>query len=91
MTMESSTAKSGARTASISSDALTPDVIRDVLQDRSTSYWLARSHAELLARDPVDALNDAHFLYQAMLVRWDELQVTALRYTVKQSGDCGDG
>jgi hypothetical protein len=67
--------QSGARTASTSFEALTPGVIRDVLQDRATSYWLARSHAELLARDPVDALNDAHFLYRAMLVRWDALQV----------------
>lgn len=75
MTMESSTARNGARTASTSFDALTPDAIRDVLQDRSISYWLARSHAELLARDPVDALNDAHFLYRAMKVRWDALQV----------------
>ncbi len=66
--------QSGARTDLTSSDALTPGVIRDVLQDRATSYWLARSHAELLARDPIDALNDAHFLYQAMLVRWDALQ-----------------
>jgi hypothetical protein len=63
----------GEPTASISFEALTPDVIRDILQDRATAYWLARSHAELLARDPVDALNDAHFLYRAMLVRWDEL------------------
>ena len=74
MNGESSTARSGARIASTSSDALTPDAILEILQDRSTSYWLARSHAELLARDPVDALNDAHFLYQAMLVRWDALQ-----------------
>ena len=74
MNGESSTARNGARTASTSFDALTPDVIRDLLQDRSTSYWLARSHAELLARDPVDALGDAHFLYQAMQVRWDALQ-----------------
>jgi hypothetical protein len=65
--------QSGARTASTSSDALTLDVIRDILQNRATSYWLARSHAELLARDPVDALGDAHFLYQAMQVRWDAL------------------
>ena len=74
MNGESSTEQSGARTDSTSSDALTLDVIRDILQDRATSYWLARSHAELLARDPIDALNDAHFLYRAMLVRWDALQ-----------------
>lgn len=73
MTRESSTDRSGAPTASILFSTLTPDAIRDVLQDRATSYWLARSHAELLARDPVDALNDAYFLYQAMQVRWDGL------------------
>ena len=70
MTGESSTGTNGAPTASTSFDALTPDVIRDLLQDRATSYWLARSHDELLERDPVDALNDAYFLYQAMQVRY---------------------
>ena len=67
--------QSGARTDSTSFDALTPDDIRALLHDPATSYWLARSHAELLARDPVDALNDAHFLYQAMQVRFAALLV----------------
>jgi len=75
MTRESSTDMNGAPTASISFSALTPDAIRDILQDRATSYWLARSHAELLLRDPVDALNDAYFLYQAMYVRFAALKV----------------
>jgi len=75
MTRELSMGTNGAPTASTSFSALTPDAIRALLQDRATSYWLARSYAELLARDPVDALNDAYFLYQAMQVRFAALQV----------------
>ena len=75
MTRELSTGMNGAPTASTLFSTLTPGDTRDILCDPATSYWLARSHAELLARDPVDALNDAYFLYQAMQVRWDALQV----------------
>ena len=75
MNGESSTDRNGAPTASISFSELTLEDIRELLQDPATSYWLKQSHAGLLARDPVDALNDAHFLYQAMQVRFAALLV----------------
>ena len=41
--------------------ATLPDV-QNVLDDRSTSYWLKDSLRSAMERDPVDALNDALLL-----------------------------
>lgn len=70
MNGESSTGRSGVRIASTLFSTLTPENIHDILCDRATSYWLKKSYDELLRRDPVDALNDAYLLCQAMQLRW---------------------
>lgn len=75
MSTESLTARNGGRTGLISFSNLRIAEIQDILQDPATSYWVVNAYRELLQRDPLDALNDADFLYQAMCARFVELKI----------------
>jgi hypothetical protein len=43
--------------------------IDEVLQDPATSYWLKSALISALRRDPVDAVNDAEWLYDLLTIR----------------------
>ena len=48
--------------------------VTDLLADRTASIWLKQATAELMRRDPVDALNDAEYLRILMASRLAEMQ-----------------
>jgi hypothetical protein len=43
--------------------------ISNTLNDPATSYWLSDALSKAMDRDPVDALNDAEWLYDLMQER----------------------
>ena len=47
------------------------DVLIEMNNDPSISYWLKRAIADLAKRDPLDALYDAELLCSLMKTRWD--------------------
>lgn len=47
--------------------------IQAILRDPATSFWLCQAYAELQQRDPLDALQDAQLLHQAMCARYRAL------------------
>ena len=59
--------------ALISSDALSVSELRELLDCNNCSYWLKHNHAELMDRDPLDALKDAAALYHLMVGRWNQI------------------
>jgi hypothetical protein len=48
------------------------DRYMDVSGDPAVSYWLARALADLMKRDPVDALHDCETLVELMKLRVNE-------------------
>lgn len=52
---------------------MTPPTPEQLLADPSASFWLKESLQKALARDPVDALNDAETLAAVLQVRVDSL------------------
>lgn len=44
-----------------------------ILDDRSTSFWLTEALRSALRRDPVDAVRDAELLFKALDERFDEI------------------
>lgn len=44
-------------------------VVRDIVEDPATSDWLRLALADALARDPVDAANDAETLERILTMR----------------------
>lgn len=47
--------------------------ISTVLEDPAASFWLKAALRSALARDPVDAANDAELLYGLLAHRCDEI------------------
>lgn len=62
--------RNGGRTGLILSSNMTMAEVTEMLHDPFTSHWLRLSYGELLERDPLAALNDAHMLYEAMCARF---------------------
>jgi hypothetical protein len=50
------------------------DLLRDVLSDPATSYWLKRSLSDSIQnRDPLDALRDAETMVEILRGRLDHM------------------
>ena len=47
--------------------------ISTVLEDPAASFWLKATLRSALARDPVDAANDAELLYELLAHRCEEI------------------
>jgi hypothetical protein len=47
--------------------------VEQILEDPAASEWLKRALREAIARDPVDAINDAEVLYCVMKKRADRI------------------
>jgi len=57
----------------MSAAAETMPAIQEILEDPAVSDWLKAALAEAIARDPVDALNDALLLAQTLDDRMREI------------------
>lgn len=47
--------------------------ISTILEDPAASFWLKAALCSALARDPVDAANDAELLYELLAHKCEEL------------------
>lgn len=54
---------------SVSSEEPFAAIVRDVVQDPSTSNWLRLALQDAMVRDPVDAANDAETLGSILTMR----------------------
>jgi hypothetical protein len=58
--------------------------IENVLASPEASNWLRTSLLQAIARDPVDATNDAELLFQLLSARSDAILSTAITASAKE-------